>query len=268
MSASLVDECYRRANDARRSAELASMPSEKTHFLEVEQRWLLAAASAAPKTAPDPKAFAEAKIPNVRTRMPSKFTPETIEQIRNLVVQGRSSVEIAGLLGVTVGTLQVNCSKRGISLRRRPSPPNKPSHTEGSNHNPEKVDSLRFGFEQVDEHLLGALQNEAAPRPVNIEYPERNYANLALTMHWRDRERTVPLRLPGEVIAALALESQLRKMTLGELVGEIVAGALAYGLSSLLDQPGLVPTCFRPPLSRLPNAGGDHLQDPACERVG
>jgi hypothetical protein len=42
MSSSLVDECYRRAREARRSAEIASMPTQKTHFLDLEQRWLRA----------------------------------------------------------------------------------------------------------------------------------------------------------------------------------------------------------------------------------
>jgi hypothetical protein len=54
-------------------------------------------------------------------------------------------------------------------------------------------------------------------------------------MHLRGRERTVPLYLLTKVITALALESQLREMSLGQLVGEIVAGALADGLSGLLD---------------------------------
>jgi hypothetical protein len=60
-------------------------------------------------------------------------------------------------------------------------------------------------------------------------------ANLAVTMHLRGRERTVPLRLSNEIITALALESQLRGMSLGQLVGGIVASAVANGLSGLLD---------------------------------
>src|SRR5262249_1870462 len=47
-----------------------------------------------------------------------KFTPERLEQIRNLVDQGKSREEIAELIGVTVGSLQVTCSRLGISLRR------------------------------------------------------------------------------------------------------------------------------------------------------
>jgi hypothetical protein len=47
-----------------------------------------------------------------------KFTPERIEQIKNLVERGKSRGEIAELLGVTVGSLQVTCSRLGISLRQ------------------------------------------------------------------------------------------------------------------------------------------------------
>src|SRR5258707_13895094 len=48
----------------------------------------------------------------------TKFTPERIQQIRNLVERGKSREEIAELIEVTVGSLQVTCSKLGISLRR------------------------------------------------------------------------------------------------------------------------------------------------------
>src|SRR5262249_61486489 len=47
-----------------------------------------------------------------------KFTPERLQQIRNLVERGKSREEIAELIGVTVGSLQVTCSRLGISLRR------------------------------------------------------------------------------------------------------------------------------------------------------
>ena len=48
----------------------------------------------------------------------TKFTPERLQQIINLVERGKSRDEIADILGVTVGSLQVTCSKMGISLRR------------------------------------------------------------------------------------------------------------------------------------------------------
>src|SRR5215467_3838177 len=45
-----------------------------------------------------------------------KFTPERLQQIRNLVERGKSREEIAELIGVTVGSLQDTCSRFGIDL--------------------------------------------------------------------------------------------------------------------------------------------------------
>src|SRR5262245_65182559 len=55
--------------------------------------------------------------PSVRGRR-VKFTPQAIEKIKDLVAEGISRDEIANRLGVTVGSLQVTCSRLGISLRR------------------------------------------------------------------------------------------------------------------------------------------------------
>jgi hypothetical protein len=48
----------------------------------------------------------------------TRFTPENIRQIVNLLERGKSKEQIAETIGVTVGTLQVTCSKLGISLRQ------------------------------------------------------------------------------------------------------------------------------------------------------
>jgi hypothetical protein len=226
MSTSLVDECYRRAREARRSAEIASMPTQRTHFLELEQRWLRAGESVTPKIVREAKAsIPEPKVVDVPRGRPTKFTPERIEQIRGLVATGMSREEIAAMLGVTVGSLQVTCSKLGISLRRPrlhpnlTAPLNLPSHevpdTGGPISSPTKVNPVRFIFEQVDEQ-------------------QGDDASLALKIHYRGLEQDVPLRLSNEVIAALALEAQLRGMSLGELAGAIVAGAVTSGLSGFL----------------------------------
>jgi transposase len=47
-----------------------------------------------------------------------KFTLERIAQIKNLIERGMSRGEIAEIIGVTVGSLQVTCSRLGLSLRR------------------------------------------------------------------------------------------------------------------------------------------------------
>src|SRR3981189_2819383 len=49
---------------------------------------------------------------------PIKFTPERMQQISNLVERGKSPDQIAEIIGITTDTLQVACSKLGISLRR------------------------------------------------------------------------------------------------------------------------------------------------------
>jgi hypothetical protein len=56
-------------------------------------------------------------LPASRSRS-IKFTPERLQQIINLVERGKSRDEIADILDVTVASLQVTCSRLGISLRR------------------------------------------------------------------------------------------------------------------------------------------------------
>ena len=53
---------------------------------------------------------------SVNRGRPTKFTPERIQQICNLVERGKSRDEIAEIIGVTTGTLQVTCSKLGVQL--------------------------------------------------------------------------------------------------------------------------------------------------------
>jgi hypothetical protein len=100
-----------------------------------------------------------------------------------------------------------------------------------------KVNSVRFTFEQkVDELLQGTQEKEpGAPRPDEIERPQVDDANLALKTHYRNREQILPLRLSNELISALALEAQLREMSLGQLVGAIIEGAITEGVSRMLD---------------------------------
>jgi hypothetical protein len=56
--------------------------------------------------------------PPARGRRAVKSTPQAIEKIKKFVAEGISRDEIANRVGVTVGSLQVTCSRLGISLRR------------------------------------------------------------------------------------------------------------------------------------------------------
>ena len=64
-------------------------------------------------------AVRENNPPLVKGRQPTKFTPNNIARIKEWVAQGVSRDEIANRLEVTVNSLQVTCSKLGISLRKR-----------------------------------------------------------------------------------------------------------------------------------------------------
>jgi hypothetical protein len=57
--------------------------------------------------------------PLVKGRQPTKFTPNNIARIKEWVAKGVGRDEIANRLDVTVGSLQVTCSRLGISLRKR-----------------------------------------------------------------------------------------------------------------------------------------------------
>ena len=239
MSTSLIEECHRRACEARRSAEAASMPSRKTSFLEMEQRWLLAARSVAPKSIsqrnkPMTQQTIEPETAPFKGR-PIKFTPERIQQIKNLIAQGKSREEIAGLIGVTVGSFQVTCSKLGISLRRpRPNPPNDLpgpgtpcSGTVISSQS--QATPVRFAVEQVDQFLQSAQEAGPALHPDEIGKQKATAANLVLTMQYKGLQRACALDLTDDVLGQLIIEAQVRGMSVGHLFSALIRAAMEKG---------------------------------------
>src|SRR3954452_20079842 len=52
-------------------------------------------------------------------RRATKFCPANVQKIKDWVAEGISREEMAERLDVTLGSLQVTCSRLGISLRRR-----------------------------------------------------------------------------------------------------------------------------------------------------
>jgi hypothetical protein len=55
-------------------------------------------------------------------------------------------------------------------------------------------------------------------------------------MQYRGLEQTIPLRLSNEDIGKLALEAELREISLGQLVGMLIEAAMARDLSRVLDK--------------------------------
>ena len=167
-----------------------------------------------------------------------KFTPERIQQIKNLVERGTCREEIAELIGVTVGSLQVTCSRLGISLRRPAF-----NKTIGVL----RRDDARFSRVSAPGssasagallHLTKeALERNSRPALVKPEAApcqecgnEAAAASFAVQMQYRGEERTTELPLTQDMIGRLALEAAFRNVQIGELIGELIVGLLKEDL--------------------------------------
>ena len=175
--------------------------------------------------------------PPVRGRQ-IKFTPERIQQVRNLVERGKSREEIAELIGVTVGSLQVTCSRLGISLRRvvfdngmgllRRGGPH--SNTRTSKYSPSRGGDVPLP--PINEQP----QQNSQSGPAELKN-EVDSANLALVMQYRGDERTTELPLTQDMIWQLAFEAQFRNMSIGELIGEVTTVIMKKDLFQLVLPP-------------------------------
>ena len=178
----------------------------------------------------------------------TKFTPERIQQVKNLVERGRSREEIADLIGVTLGSLQVTCSRLGVSLRRptfnigtgllrrsEPGPNGKPLGG-GSNSGP-----LQLTKEPPEQNSQSAPVEQAQiPTPHQERTKRMNevgLANFSIRMRYKDEERTTELPLTHDMISQLAFEAELRNMRIGELIGELMVAMLKKDLfQAVLEQ--------------------------------
>jgi hypothetical protein len=140
-------------------------------------------------------------------RRPTKFTPERIEQIRNLVVQGTDREEIARALSVTIGSLQVTCSRLGISLRR-PTSNGRRQNRKGQRR--PTSNGKRHALSQTLEKAEGLFAASA---------------RFAIVLRHGEREHMTELALPIGTITKLALEAQFRNRRIDELLGELVTTA-------------------------------------------
>jgi hypothetical protein len=178
-------------------------------------------------------------LPLPTSRRSIKFTPERLQQIINLVERGKSREEIAGILDVTVGSLQVTCSRLGISLRR-PKIDNgvlqqkrQPLCENASVIHRLRDHDGRAPLQPIEEQSQGNLQSEPAepaviarPQQERAITPDACSASFAIRMQYRGEERTTELPFAQDMIAQLALEAVLRNMSIGEFVAEIIMAVL------------------------------------------
>ena len=120
-------------------------------------------------------------------RRPSKFTPDRIQQIRDLIARGETCENIAALIGVTVGTLKVTCSRLGISLR---TPRVK---------------------------LLAPVPTPDRPRTAGGAT-----ATLSIRMQYNGQEHDTVLPLTPDMIRQLAFEASSRDQKIAEFAKDLV----------------------------------------------
>ena len=123
----------------------------------------------------------------------TKFTAERIQQIKDLISRGETCEEIARLIGVTVGTLKVTCSRLGISLRRP------------------RVRLL-------------------PPRMATETAKAAGTATFTICMQYNGQEQNTALPLTPNMISQLALEASSRDQKIGELAKDLLQAVTEKGL--------------------------------------
>jgi hypothetical protein len=162
---------------------------------------------------------------------PTKFTPERIQQICNLVERGKSRDEIAEIIGVTTGTLQVTCSKLGISLRR-------PRFNIGTGLLPKHLKNgySGKGSERSGETTMpdAVFSGTRCPSGSPEETNGKDGARIAIQIQHKGQERLTDVPLDQSMIGQLALEAEIKGMRTGELIGALVLEVIRNDLFHLV----------------------------------
>jgi hypothetical protein len=170
----------------------------------------------------------------------TKFTPERLGQIVNLVERGKSREEIAALVGVTVGTLQVTCSRFGISLRKpkfdtgtgylRPS--KEPSSNETLAPEAERNSPSNGGLRPPSPLQSPPAEQAqiATPHHARARTNEQDAVSFSLRMQYRGEERTTEIPLTHDMMRQLAIEAWLRDKKIGEVVNELIIAVFTRDL--------------------------------------
>jgi DNA-binding CsgD family transcriptional regulator len=141
--------------------------------------------------------YEETSRPEAKARRRgSKFTSERIRQITDLVARGETCERIAAIIGVSMGTLKVTCSRLGISLRRP-------------------------RVKLLPPRTTGAARTVGAAGDI---------ATFTISMKYKGQERNTALPLTSNMISQLALEASFRDQKIGELAKDLVESVMRNGL--------------------------------------
>ena len=174
---------------------------------------------------------------------PTKFTLERLQQIRNLVERGESR-DFAELLDVTVGSLQVTCSRLGISLKRPKvdngvrllRPLNSISRKKTiTMHNPTDHNGSALS-RRLKKNLIKAHSRDrrSQPQPRSRSKTGKRLRpapqSVAIKFQYKGTERTTELPLNLNMIGRLAWEAEFRNMSIAELIAELIMGMVKKDL--------------------------------------
>jgi hypothetical protein len=164
------------------------------------------------------------------------------------VERGKSREEIADLIDVTVGSLQVTCSRLGISLRQprcnngiislqRNKARLSQDPTPGSGHGSDSA-LVHLTKERLDRNSqpepAEPAQAAASRQEIGKGASEAGAANFAIRIQYRGEERTTELPFTQAMIAQLAFEAAFRNVSIGKFIGELIVAAVEQDLL----QPG------------------------------
>jgi hypothetical protein len=174
----------------------------------------------------------------------TKFTPQNIRQIINLVERGTSPAQIAEIIGVTLATLKTTCCKLHISLRR-------PSYDTGTGllrHRRARADNgaislnSRIDVDAPNKQPVTVLERQ----PMELEpslmprdkAPQRPLATFTLVMQYKGEKHTAKLPVSQDMIGQLAIEAEFREMKLVELIACAIESMVKQDqFDLLLGQP-------------------------------
>ena len=146
-------------------------------------------------------------------RRATKFSPANVQKIKDWVAEGSSREEIAKFLDVTVGSLQVTCSRLGISLRK---------NCNGSH--------LRV--------MNGNGTRHDIPNQPTMIAGKRADGQFQISLEFGGIRRATALPLTDRDIAQLALEAAVRNVGMTQLLTEIVITAIKKDmLEEILREP-------------------------------
>ena len=146
-------------------------------------------------------------------RRATKFCPANVQKIKDWVAEGISREEIAKSLDVTVGSLQVTCSRLGISLRM-----------------PKMFERRRRGESRP------YLPNP--PPMVGHIGPKPQYLRFQIILEHDGLQRVTDVPLAGLDIARVALEAEAQNLGMTQFLTQTVTTAIKKDMiEKILREP-------------------------------